>query len=188
MLAISKSILKWWENGQYSNKRTYGFMSKTWFFSNTRYPKYPMILKINRVRIGYWKIFRVRVGYRVPVGPWQPQTQKGYFHITSTFSHLSLHYLNFEDWKEQRSTYLPCLETPSIQSLCYTILWVYIGKLFHTKMVTFLIYLGFNWPWKETNRKDTNTLKTHKWAIKSGEWVDSHFHNVQTSSQARKMR
>ena len=72
MLAISKSILKWWENGQYSNKRTYGFMSKTWFFSNTRYPKYPMILKINRVRIGYWKIFRVRVGYRVPVGPcWQ---------------------------------------------------------------------------------------------------------------------
>ena len=69
MLAISKSILKWWENGQYSNKRTYGFMSKTWFFSNTRYPKYPMILKINRVRIGYWKIFRVRVGYRVPVGP-----------------------------------------------------------------------------------------------------------------------
>ena len=107
-----------------------------------------------------------------------PQTQKGYFHITSTFSHLSLHYLNFEDWKEQRSTYLPCLETPSIQSLCYPILWVYIGKLFHTKMVTFLIYLGFNWPWKETNRKDTNTLKTHKWAIKSGEWVDSHFHNV----------
>ena len=69
MLAISKSILKWWENGQYLNKRTYGFMSKTWFFSNTRYPKYPMILKINRVRIEYWKIFRVRVGYRVPVGP-----------------------------------------------------------------------------------------------------------------------
>ena len=69
MLAISKSILKWWENGQYSNKRTYGFMSKTWFFSNTRYPKYPMILKIYRVRIGYWKIFQVRVEYRVPVGP-----------------------------------------------------------------------------------------------------------------------
>ena len=61
MLAISKSILKWWENGQYS---------KTWFFSHTRYPKYPMILKINWVRIGYWKLFRVRVGYRVPVGPW----------------------------------------------------------------------------------------------------------------------
>ena len=42
---------------------------KNLVFSNTRYPKYPMILKINRVRIGYWKIFRVRVGYRVPVGP-----------------------------------------------------------------------------------------------------------------------
>ena len=35
---------------------------------NTRYPKYPMILKTNRVRIGYWKKLRVRVGYRVPVG------------------------------------------------------------------------------------------------------------------------
>ena len=37
-------------------------------FSNTRYLKYPMILKTNRVRIGYWKIFQVRGGYRVPVG------------------------------------------------------------------------------------------------------------------------
>ena len=29
-----------------------------------------MILKTNRVRIGYWKKLRVRVGYRVPVGHW----------------------------------------------------------------------------------------------------------------------
>ena len=45
-------------------------MLKHMMFINTRYPIYPMILKINRVRIGYWKIFRVRVGYRGPVGHW----------------------------------------------------------------------------------------------------------------------
>ena len=66
---MSKSILKRWENGQYSNQRTWVHV-KNLVFSYTWYPKYPMILKINRVRIGYWKIFRVRVGYRVPVGPW----------------------------------------------------------------------------------------------------------------------
>ena len=55
--------------------REWPILKKAWLhvknlvFSNTRYTKYPMILKINRVRIGYWKIFRVRVGYRVPVGP-----------------------------------------------------------------------------------------------------------------------
>ena len=68
ILTMSKSILQWWENGQYSNKRTWVHV-KNLVFSNTRYPKYPMILKMNRVRIGYWKIFRVRVGYRVPVAP-----------------------------------------------------------------------------------------------------------------------
>ena len=36
-------------------------------FCNTRYPKYPMILKNNRVRIGYSKKLSGRVGYRVPV-------------------------------------------------------------------------------------------------------------------------
>ena len=37
---------------------------------NTRYPKYPMILKKNRVRIGYCQKISGRVGYRVPVRPW----------------------------------------------------------------------------------------------------------------------
>ena len=46
------------------------FHVKKIVFWNTRYPKYPMILKTNRVRIGYWKKLRVRVGYRVPVGHW----------------------------------------------------------------------------------------------------------------------
>ena len=68
ILTMSKSILQWSENGQYSKKHTWGHV-KNLVFSNTRYPKYPMILKMNRVRFGYWKIFRVRVGYRVPVGP-----------------------------------------------------------------------------------------------------------------------
>ena len=36
---------------------------------NTRYPKYPMILKKNRVRIGYCQKISGRVGYRVPVRP-----------------------------------------------------------------------------------------------------------------------
>ena len=35
-----------------------------------------MILKTNWVRIGYWKIFWVWVGYRVPVGHCQPGTQE----------------------------------------------------------------------------------------------------------------
>ena len=69
ILTMSKSILQWSKNGQYSKKHTWGHV-KNLVFSNTRYPKYPMILKMNRVRIGYWKIFRVRVGYRVPVAPW----------------------------------------------------------------------------------------------------------------------
>ena len=34
---------------------------------NTRYPKYPMILEKNRVRIGYCQKLSGRVGYRVPV-------------------------------------------------------------------------------------------------------------------------
>ena len=38
-----------------------------------------MILKTNRVRIGYWKKLRVRVGYRVPVGPWSGPTAQSFF-------------------------------------------------------------------------------------------------------------
>ena len=44
--------------------------AKTWLFMNTRYPKYPMILKKNRVRIGYCQKLSGRVGYRVPVRHW----------------------------------------------------------------------------------------------------------------------
>ena len=73
MFTMLKPILQWFKMCQYLNKCTWVHV-KNLVFSNTRYPKYPMILKNNRVRIGYWKIFRVRVGYRVPVGPWSLDT------------------------------------------------------------------------------------------------------------------
>ena len=37
---------------------------------NTRYPKYPMILKKNCVRIGYCQKLSGRVGYKIPVRHW----------------------------------------------------------------------------------------------------------------------
>ena len=37
---------------------------------DTRYPKYPKILKKFRVWIRYWKKIWVRVGYQVPAGHW----------------------------------------------------------------------------------------------------------------------
>ena len=60
----------WQSQNQYYNDErmadiqtsAHEFMSKT---SYTRYSKYPMIFEINRVRIGYWKTFRVPVAYRV---------------------------------------------------------------------------------------------------------------------------
>ena len=44
--------------------------AKSVLFGNTRYPKYPMILKKNRVWIGYCQKLSGRVGYRVPVSHW----------------------------------------------------------------------------------------------------------------------
>jgi len=46
--------------------------AKNLLFQNTRYPKYPMILKKNRVWIGYCQKLSGRVGYRVPVSHWLP--------------------------------------------------------------------------------------------------------------------
>ena len=65
------------------------FHVKSIVFWNTRYPKYPKILKTNWVRFGYWKKLRVWVGYRVPVGHWLQATVnlKLYFFV---FSFVSL--------------------------------------------------------------------------------------------------
>ena len=41
-----------YKKGQYLNNRTWVHV-KNLVFSNTRYPQYPMILKINWVQIGY---------------------------------------------------------------------------------------------------------------------------------------
>ena len=43
---------------------------KNILFCNTRYPKYPEILKKYRVRIGYCQKLSGLVGYRVPVSHW----------------------------------------------------------------------------------------------------------------------
>ena len=47
-----------------------GIRRKGFIFWNTRYPKYPKILKKFRVWIRYWKKIWVRVGYQVPAGHW----------------------------------------------------------------------------------------------------------------------
>ena len=61
-----KNDIGWCSNRQ---KWDYwGIRGKGFIFWNTRYPKYPKILKRFRVWIGYWKKIRVWVGYRVPAG------------------------------------------------------------------------------------------------------------------------